>query len=133
MKKIISFASIGILLIVTIILLTFCKKDDGPTTPAFVVTATTVQIQGGGDGLQFTAKCTNNNVKMAKVIITDPTQSPPFLYNLNGTIYSKDESFALQATGVAYNKKIGKWKFEFIGNRTEDDVSFYETTTLDVK
>jgi hypothetical protein len=131
MKKIISFASIGILLIVTIILLTYCNKEEDLPIPTFTVTATTVQTQGG-DGLKFTAKCTNNNVKMAKVIITDPTQTPPFVYSLNNTKYLQDETFELQAAGDTYKKQIGTWQFQFIGNRTEDGDSFAETTTLSI-
>lgn len=132
MKKTRSYAIAGILLLVTIILMTNCKKKEDPIIPAFIVTATTVQLQGGGEGLQFAAKCTNDDVKMTKVLITDPIQSPAVTYNLNGTYFVKNEIFALQAADEAYFKQIGTWKFQFVGNRTADGTSFAVDVTLGV-
>ena len=132
MKKITSFATAGILLLVTVILLSNCKKEEDPIVPAFIVTASTVPLQGGGDGLQFAAKCTNDDVKLTKVLITDPIQSPAITYNLNGTYFVKGEIFALQGTDEAYFKQIGTWKFQFVGNRTADGASFAVDASLSV-
>jgi hypothetical protein len=132
MKKITSLAIFGFLLLVSVIVFTNCSKDDDPVVPAFIVTATPVQLQGGGDGLQFFAKCTNDDVKMTKVMVTDPIQSPATTYNLNGTTYVKGEIFGLQATDEAYLKQIGSWTFVFVGNRTADNSSFTVSTSLAV-
>jgi hypothetical protein len=134
MKKITSFATIGILLLSIMILFTDCKKKkDDPIVPAFIVTATTVQLQGGGDGLQFAAKCTNDDVKMTKVLITDPIQNQAITYNLNGVYFVKNEIFTLQAENTAYLLQKGTWTFIFIGNRTSDGTSFASTATLAAK
>ena len=130
MKKLTTLMTISILLLSIAVLLTNCKKD--PINPAFIVTGTTVQLQGGGDGLQFAAKCTNDDVKLTKVEIVDPLQSPAVTYNLNGTYFVEGEVFALQAVDEAYFKQIGTWSFTFIGNRTSDNGSFSTTTTLSV-
>lgn len=122
--------TIGILLLITAVMLTNCKKD--PVDPAFIVTGTTVQLQGGGEGLQFAAKCTNDDVKLTKVEIVDPLLSPATTYNLNGNVFVKNEIFGLQATNEAYFKQIGSWSFTFTGNRTSDNSSFSIKTKLSV-
>lgn len=133
MKKIISVATIGISLMCIVILFTECKKDkDDPIVPAFIVTATTVQLQDGSDGLQFAAKCTNDDVKMTKVMITDPIQSAAVTFNLNGEYFVKGEIFALQDVNTAYYKQIGTWTFDFIGNRTADATSFTSSFSIAV-
>ena len=131
MKKIKTFATVSILFLAGMILMTNCSKDD-PIVPAFNVTAATVQLQGGGEGLQFAAKCTNDDVKMTKVTITDPLQTNTITYNLNGEYFVKNEIFALQAADEAYFKSIGTWSFSFVGNRTADGASFSVNVTLNV-
>jgi hypothetical protein len=132
MKKSISFATIGILLWVTVILLTNCKKEDEPVVPAFTVTATTVPLQSGGDGLQFKARCTNNEVKMKKVFITEPNQTLTYTYLLNDQVFGKDQDFGLQTTEQAYPKLTGTWTFIFEGSRTSDGQSFTVNASLTV-
>jgi hypothetical protein len=132
MKKITSFATIGILLLATIILFTNCKKKDEPVVPTFTVTSTTVPLQGGGDGLQFKARCTNNDVKMTRVLITDPAQSPAYTYLLNDQGFSKNQDFDLQDAAVAYTKTTGTWTFIFVGNRPSDNESFTVNASLSV-
>jgi len=80
--------------------------------------------------LQFFAKCTNDDVKMTKVMITDPEGVSTWTYELNGTTYIKNQEFALQDTGKPYEWITGHWKFEFIGTRTINGDSFDITVTL---
>lgn len=122
--------TISVFLLITAVMLTNCKKD--PVDPAFIVTGTTVDLQGGGEGLQFAAKCTNDDVKLTKVEIVDPILSPAITYNLNGDVFVKNEIFALQAANEAYYKQIGLWSFTFTGNRTSDNSSFSIKANLSV-
>ena len=124
MKKLTALMSITMLLLSTAILLTDCKKKETAIVPAFIVTSQTVTLQGGGLGLQFYAKCSNDDVKMTKVTITDPLQSGNITYNLNAQTYVKDEIFQLQDATTAYTKESGTWKFNFVGNRSADGTSF---------
>lgn len=126
-----SFAVIGIVLMLSI----GCKKDkDDPDSqvPLFTVTANTVMLQGGGDGLQFTAKCTNEDVKMTKVTITDPLSVQISTYELNGTSYAKNSSIPMQDENLAYTKELGTWNYTFVGNTTSDNKSFSVNATLSV-
>jgi hypothetical protein len=135
MKNLNTLVSVGILLLSIAILFTNCKDktDDDPVVPAFSITATTVPLQGGGDGLQFDAKCTNDNVTMTKVEILDPLGPPAVTYNLNGTAFVKNEVFGLQSSQEAYYKNTGTWSFTFIGTRTGDGTDFSILTTLAVQ
>jgi hypothetical protein len=126
-----SFAVIGVLLMLSI----SCKKDKDdpdPQEPVFIVTATTVQLQGGGEGLQFSAKCTNEDVKMTEVTNTSPISVKTFKYDLDGKSYAKNSSIPLQDEDVAYFKELGTWNFTFVGNRTSDNESFSVNATLPV-
>ena len=132
MKKFITYAAYSFLFATFTLLLSNCSKDDEPETPAFTVTYSTVQIQGGLQGLQFTAKCTNNEVKLTKVMITDPLNSTPIEYDFNGTTFTQNEQFNLQATDEAYYKLTGTWKFQFVGTRTSDNTNFAVDASLTV-
>jgi len=115
--------SIGILIMSSIVLMSGCKKEEDPIILNFIVTSITVQLQGGGEGLQFFGKCTNDDVQMTKVIITDPFQTS-ITYNLNGNYFIQNEGFDLQDVGTAYVKQTGSWAFTFSGNRTADNTPF---------
>lgn len=135
MKKLTHFFPIGILLLVALIISSGCKKkaeDPVPIVPSFTMTYITVNLVGGGFGLQFSAKCANDDVKMTKVVITDPMSSFSETYNLNGTIFVKNQIFDLQATDQAYIKSAGVWRFNYVGNRTADGVTFAVDATLTV-
>ena len=126
-----SFALIGVLLMLSI----SCKKDKDdpdPQVPVFTVIANTVQLQGGGEGLQFSAKCTNEDVKMTEVTNTSPISVKTFKYDLDGKSYAKNSSIPLQDEDVAYFKELGTWNFTFLGNRTSDNESFSVNATLPV-
>ncbi len=117
---------------VALVVISGCKKKEDPIVPAFTITATTVNLQAGGLGLQFFAKCNNDDVKMTKVTIGDPIGSGNTTYNLNGTYFLKDQIFALQGDNEAYTKSIGTWRFQYVGNRTADGASFTVDGTLGV-
>lgn len=116
MKNSNRFSFIGLLIFTTIVFVSGCKKDsDDPVTPAFTVTASTVNLQGGGEGLQFFVKCTNNDVVMESVTITDPELSIA-AYDFKGSSFTKNELFGMQNTNEAYVKQTGNWKFNLVGN-----------------
>jgi len=133
MKKLSPYLSVAVILLATLMITGGCKKKaEDPIVPAFTITATEVQLQAGGTGLQFFAKCNNDDVKMTKVTITDPMSSFNQTYNLNGTTFIKNEIFGLQGTTEAYTKEIGTWSFNFVGNRTADGTSFAVNGSLAV-
>ncbi|NTW25991.1 MAG: hypothetical protein HGA37_14935, partial [Lentimicrobium sp.] len=110
-----------------------CKKDKDttdPQVPVFTVTATTVQLQGGGEGLQFFGKCTNEDVKLTTVTNTSPIAVQSFTYELNGNSIAKNTEFSLQDEDVGFLKEPGTWNFTFEGKRTSDNESFSVNATL---
>jgi hypothetical protein len=132
MKKFKVVFKLGIVLLIAGILFSGCKKDEDPVIPKFTVSAITVQLQGGGEGLQFFGTCTNDDVKMTKVTIYDPLNQQNITFNANGNTFVKGQAFDLQEVGTAYVKELGTWQFNFVGNRTADGVSFSESATLSV-
>ena len=132
MKKNNAFLAMGIVLLIAGILFSGCKKKSETIIPSFSVTAITVQLQGGGEGLQFFGKCTNDDVKMTKASIYDPLGEQNTTFNLNGNISVKNQAFDLQATNTGYVKELGTWTFNFVGNRTADGASFSESASLSV-
>jgi hypothetical protein len=133
MKKANTLLIVGILFLSLNIILSGCKKksEDTPIVPSFTVSAITVQLVGGGEGLQFTALCTNDDVKMTKVIVTSPT-TVATTYNVNGEYFVKNQAFGLQAADEGYVKALGTWTFAFVGNRTSDNTSFSVGANLSV-
>ena len=129
MKKFNYLSVVFVVVLSAGLMLSGCKKKTETIVPAFIVTATTVQLQTGEDGLQFFGKCTNDDVKMTKVIITDPFLQD-MIFNVNGNYFVKGEAFAMQGANEAYLKQSGTWKFTFIGNRTADGASFSVAATL---
>jgi hypothetical protein len=122
-----SYAVIGVVLMFSI----GCKKDNpDPQVPVFTVTANTVQLQGGGEGLQFFAKCTNEDVKMTKVTYTSPSTIQTATYDFNGNSIAKNAQFSLQDDNLAQVKELGTWSFTFEGKRTSDNESFSVNATL---
>jgi hypothetical protein len=87
-------------------------------------------INTGTFSLTFYAKCTNDDVKMTKVLITDPEGVSTLTYLLNGTTYLKNQEFGLQNAGDSYAWLTGHWTLEFIGTRVINGDSFDITVTL---
>lgn len=132
MKKFNVFLTLGMVLLIAGILFSGCKKKEDPIIPAFTVSSITVIDQNTGIAyLQFSAKCTNDDVKMTKVTIYDPLSNSE-TYNTNGIIVVKNQQFDLQDANTGYLKRSGNWTFNFVGNRTADGASFSESTTLAV-
>jgi hypothetical protein len=135
MKKIKNFRISPFVIIGVIIMLSnSCKKNDNPApqVPVFTVTADSVMLQGGGEGLQFFGKCTNEDVKMTKVTGTSPVSVQTFTYMLNGNSFAKNASISLQDDNTAYFKELGIWNFTFVGTRAADNESFSVNSTLSV-
>lgn len=131
MKRKNTLLAIGLLLLSSVVLFSSCKKKETTTiTPSFIVTATKVQLQGGGTGLQFYAKCTNTDVKMTKVTIGDPLGANTITFDLNGNYEVLNEIFMLEDATTAYTLEIGTWTFNFVGNLTSDGSSFASNTSL---
>jgi hypothetical protein len=124
MKKLNSFVSLSIMMLVGLIIISGCKKKStDQVDPLFTVNFSTVTLQSGGEGLQFFAKCTNEDVDMEKVTITDPA-SYIITHNYSPSSFTKNELFPMQDTDLAYEKKTGTWHFNLVGNRTSDGVAF---------
>jgi len=97
------------------------------TNPVFSVRSV---INASSFSLTFYAKCTNDDVKMTNVLITDPEGVSTWTYVLNGTTYIKNQEFGLQDAGDSYEWLTGHWKFEFIGTRVINGESFDITITV---
>lgn len=122
------FAVIGVVSVLS----SSCKKNDDPSVPVFAITADSVQLQGGGAGLQFFAKCTNEDVKMTEVKVTSPIPAQTMTYSLNGSSFNKNTEFSLQDDNTAYFKELGTWNFIFVGTLTADNSDFSVETTLSI-
>lgn len=125
------FAVIGAVLVLS----SSCKKNDdnsNPQVPVFVITADSVMLQGGGTGLQFFAKCTNEGVKMTEVKVTSPISAQTLTYNLSGNSYGKNAQFSLQDDGTAYIKELGTWGFILMGTLDADNSNFSVDTVLSI-
>jgi hypothetical protein len=130
MKKIILCSFILILLLLSMSSITGCKKDSNdPVVPDFTVTYTTVNLQGGGEGVQFSAKCNNTDVIMQKVTLTNPTTAFT-IYQYTAGSFSKNELFGFQESNEAYIKLAGNWKFNLVG--TAGGTAFAVEETLAV-
>ena len=103
-----------------------------PVIPVFTVSSTTVTLQGGGAGVEFFAKCINDDIKITKVDILDPVHPATITYNLNDITFLKNQVFALQDTGIAYPKTAGIWRFDFFGTRIATGKGFHIIITLTV-
>ena len=112
MKKLNLIYSVTALLLIVFVFISARKKKTEDTVgidPAFEVTDTAVQLQAGGEGLQFYAPSANVDVKMTSVIIEDTNNSPPDTYNFNSPEFSKNQSFDLQERQQPMFKVIGRW------------------------
>jgi|ERR1035438_131291 hypothetical protein len=100
--------------------------------PVFVMTYTVVTLTSGDKGVEFFADCSNSDVDITKVNITDPNHSNLWTYFLNDDTFVLGQLFSLQASGNAYTKESGTWQFEIIGKIPGSVKGFDITTTLSV-
>ncbi len=115
MRKLTHSLSMTTLVLVAFILISSCKKKTEDPVPTFTVTSANVSLTGGGTGLQFFAKCTNNGVSMTNVTITNPS-SGVYTHKYNGASYIQNASIPMQGTDTAYLKQTGTWKFNLVGS-----------------
>jgi len=129
MKKKNTLLAIGILLLSSVIMFSSCKKKS--TTPE--VSAPTFLMSSIADPndntyLIFQFKCTTNDVKLTKILISDPLGSFTDTYDLQGETILQNIIYQFS---YSYLKSTGKWTFMFYGNRTDNSV-FISTTTMTV-
>jgi len=130
MKTVNYLLAIGVLLLITSIIFSGCKKN--LPSPVFTLTYTSITLQDGSMGVEFYATCTTTDVKMTKVDILDPNRTNTETYNLNNVTRLKGEIFALQDVGDGYFKVGGVYQFTFTGIRVADNTGFATVTTLNV-
>ena len=130
MKKQNTLLAIGILLLSTVILFSSCKKkssDSEPSAPTFLMSS--IPDPADNTYLIFQFKCTTNDVKLTKILITDPLGSFTDTYDLQGATYLENIIYQFN---YSYLKSTGKWSFVFYGNRTSDNSGFVSTTYITV-
>jgi hypothetical protein len=115
-----------------LIIIGSCKKKADDPVPTFTITADSVNLQGGGKGLQFFAKCTNNGVTMSNVTITNPA-SGIIVHVFKGASYAENAIFPMQATNEAYEKKTGTWKFNLTGSSSGGTAFAVDATLAVIK
>lgn len=124
MKNSKRFFRFGIILLTGFIFISGCKKESNdPVTPEFMITSELCKLYGGGYGLQFYAMCTNTDVNLTNVSISNPVS---FLrtYDLQGLSYVKNLRIRLQENEMAYEEKSGTWKFKLVGTHTAAKIAF---------
>jgi hypothetical protein len=97
------------------------------SNPVFTVA---VSINASAFTVAFTGTCTNDDVKMTKVIITDPEGVSSWTYEMNDVVCLKNHEFNLQNPGSSYPWLTGHWTIEFIGTRVVNGASFDITKSV---
>lgn len=132
MNKLHRFSAAGAIIIALFLVINGCKKDDEDPIPVFTMSADTVSLVGGGKGLQFFAKCTNNGIKLGTVTITTP-QDSLYIYQGNSVSYGQNDAIPMQGTNSAYPKKTGTWKFNIAGSSSGGTAFAQDQTLVIVK
>lgn len=127
MRKLTQFTLLAAFLVIAVAIITGCKKDKDDPVPAFSITYDTVSLIAGGKGVQFFAKCTNNDVKMSQATITNPA-SGFYIRQFSGASFGKDASIPLQETNTAYPIQTGTWKINLTGNSGGGTAFTYDGT-----
>jgi hypothetical protein len=126
MKKQNTLLAIGILLLSSVIMFSSCKKKSTTpevSPPNFFMSST------GTTDVTFYFKCTTNDVKLTKCVITDPLGLINDIYDLQSATFLQGQVYFFTTT---YTKETGVWTFKFYGNRTSDNTGFISTTTLNL-
>ena len=116
-------------ILLAVIVVSSCKKksDDtpAPVNPSFIMSA--IPDQYDANAVYFLFKCTNMDIKLTKIIISDPLTLFSDTYDLQGTTYLQNTAYIF---GSSYTKETGNWSFQFTGNRQTDNTSFVVTALL---
>ena len=128
MKKINVLFIIGLLILSSTFILSGCKKKS--TTPE--VSAPTFVMSSAADpailnDVFFYFKCTTNDVKLTKIVVSDPIGVINDIYDLQSATALQNVVYQLNNS---YPKESGTWTFKFTGNRASDNSGFVSTTTL---
>ena len=129
MKKTNCILFISFILIFGIFTTSSCKKKSSdpepPANPTFVMSSTA--NPANTNEIIFMFKCTSTDVKLTKVVITDPLAINPTTFDLQGATFLQNSPYYFN---TAFTKATGTWTFKFTGNRTSDNSGFISTTTL---
>ncbi|HTX87520.1 MAG TPA: hypothetical protein VMC08_00895 [Bacteroidales bacterium] len=128
MKNLRPLATIGILLLAVLVIATSCKKksdDTTPTNPSFTMSST--PDPNDVDAVYFMFKCTNMDIKLTKVVISDPLTLFSDTYDCQGASYLQNIAYMIN---YSYTKETGNWNFQFTGNRSSDGSGFVVTAPL---
>ena len=131
MKKMNFFLPVGFILLSSVILFSSCKKKstEPEPVPAPTFLMSSIPDPANANNIIFEFKCTTNDVKLTKVVITDPLASGSDTYDLQGAIALQNQIYTFT---TPYLKATGKWTFVFTGNRTNDNSGFTSTSYLTV-
>jgi hypothetical protein len=127
MKKKNIYFAFGILLLSSVMVFSSCKKKSSDPEP--VANPTFVMSSTGATDVTFYFKCTTNDVKLTKCIISDPLGLINDTYDLQSQTFLQNQVYYFTTT---YTKETGNWTFKFYGNRTGDNSGFVSTTTLNL-
>jgi len=128
MKKFNVLFIIGVLFLTTAFILSSgCKKkeDPVPDPPTFIISAT--PDPNNANAVFFLFKCTTNDVKLTKIIVTDPMSLFSDPYDLQGASFLQNTVYQF---GNSYIKESGTWTFSFTGNRSNDNSGFVSVGTV---
>jgi hypothetical protein len=132
MKRINSIFRISLLLILMSgLIFSGCKKKsttpDAPAAPTFQMSSTPDPLDN--TKIYFIFKCTTNDVKLTKIVVTDPLATLNETYDCQGATFLQNQIYYFT---TSYTKSAGTWSFVFTGNRTSDNSGFTATATLAV-
>jgi len=83
-----------------------------PRSHSLILSHCTFRINATSFTFTVLAKCTNDDVKMTKVMITDPEGVSTWTYELNGTTYVKNQGMR-SGYGKPYEWLTGHWKSSY--------------------
>ncbi len=117
------------------LLLIGCKDDSptepqGPVDPVFTLSSINIELQGGGQGIQFFAR-SNKDISLIRANIKNPIGNET-VFNAGGNVFLTDEVIGLQDPNIGYLRVSGEWTFRFVGNHEPTKESFDVTQTLNV-
>jgi hypothetical protein len=128
MKNLKFIITCGVIFVSLVVVFSSCKKkstDTTPSAPTFIMSSTADPAIA--NNVFFYFKCTTNDVKLTKVVVSDPIGAINDTYDLQSANALENVIYQLS---TSYQKETGTWKFVFTGNRVTDNSAFTSTTTL---